>query len=188
MLYLQSESTFRYVRHVIFFRGARRKQHCMRRQWYLYVVFIRSYLIYTSNQSSKHVLTVALTTHKTMSFATSLTKIWKAIASSWLPKQRSAFVCFANLLACFFILHFSPKNTKMNKLAWWDSKTAVIFLCRSCCFAGSLHDLTFSLLAGFCLRIKGRMWSWSSRWSVQHSAPLITRVRTSWTSRDLVIT
>ena len=42
-------------------RLARRKQHCMGRQWGLYTV------IYTSNKSSKHVLTVALTTHTAMS-------------------------------------------------------------------------------------------------------------------------
>jgi len=98
-LCLQSESTFRYICHMptsaSTHKHRRCKQHCTGRQCGLYTA------IYIERKQYKHVLTVALTMHKVWVCTISLTTMWKAIASYWLQKQRSAFVCFANFLVFF---------------------------------------------------------------------------------------
>ena len=65
----------------------------MVRQWYLHAVFIRLY-----TQRIKALSRSWLSRLPLWVWATSLTKIWKAIASYRLLKQRSAFVWLANLL------------------------------------------------------------------------------------------
>ena len=55
-----------------------------------------AYTVIHIELNTKHVSTVTSTMSKAMSLLHKFDE--KAIASSWLPKQRSAFVCFANFL------------------------------------------------------------------------------------------